>query len=85
MSKLEEHNTKRTLGNLKTAMDVAVGHLTKLMYSKNKAVSRAACSDLLRHGLKAYELYEIEERLRYLEENMEKQNNERVENERYGK
>ena len=70
---MDEH----TLQNLKTAMDAAVRHLSKLMYSKNKAVARAASSDLLKHGLKAYELYEIEERLRHLEETVERQSKEK--------
>ncbi len=64
---------KQILQNLKTAMDMAVGHLTILMHSKSKTVSRAACSDLLRHGLKAYELYELEERLQQLEKAVENQ------------
>ena len=70
---MTQEKDNQTLQNLKTAMDLAVNNLTKLLYSRSKSISISASSVLLRHGLKAYELYEIEERLQHLEETVEKQ------------
>ena len=71
LAKIRQQHTQEALAFLRSCVSDAVQKLRDLLNSTNEGVAYRAATSLLNHALQAVEIHGLEERIRFLEQQLQ--------------